>query len=397
MRLAHDNDRHLTLRYCILFVPVSVDSKRLASLLSVSDERPHMHAFHAYPARFSPALVAGLLEETPVGSVVFDPFAGSGTTLVEARLRGCHAWGNDLNPVATLLCRVKATPLSPSHLAAVQRDLAYLRKFIPARLEQRAEDARVYLPSDERWFAPHVYWELQTILAGIERVRNPHHRDIFLAALSAIVTRVSYQARESQPGRRRLTMTLPRKRTLRLFFETAEGLLDALMEFSRMVKGGSLRVWESDARILPEVPSGEVDCIITSPPYGGTYDYAAMHALRSLWLGRSVDAFEAGEIGPRRRQTAKGALDDFRSDLTQVLGTLRRVAKPCARLYWVIADGVQGRHVYRGDTLTLAAAANTGWELLDTGRVIRPVWSETEGRAFAKVSKHEYLMAFRAT
>jgi hypothetical protein len=370
-----------------------MDPQFLSHLLTLPDDRPHVHGFHPYPARFSPSLVASLLADVKAESVIFDPFAGSGTTLVEARLRGCKAWGNDLNPIAVLLCRVKADPLPPKAFLSLRGDLSYLRKYILGRLDQRDERERIKLPPGERMFEPHVYWELQAILGGVERVRHPHNQEIFLASLSAIINRVSSQAKDSQPDQRRVVQT-GFKRTAHYFFEAAEKVISDLETFSRRARGGELRVWQGDARELPGVPENKVDVIVTSPPYGGTYDYAEMHAQRNLWLGLDWKPFEQFEIGARRRQKNADPLATFQTDLEKVFRSLARVSKTGAALYWVIADGVMDRKAYRGDELSRKAAEKMGWKMQNTGAVNRPVWSNEEKTAYGKEGKREYVMEF---
>lgn len=52
------------------------------------------HDFYRYPARFSPVFVRSVLEHyTQPGDWVVDPFAGGGTTLVEALALGRNALG----------------------------------------------------------------------------------------------------------------------------------------------------------------------------------------------------------------------------------------------------------------------------------------------------------------
>ena len=56
------------------------------------------HEFYRYPARFSPSFVRGAIEAfTRPGDWVMDPFAGGGTTLVEAMAMGRNALGIDIS------------------------------------------------------------------------------------------------------------------------------------------------------------------------------------------------------------------------------------------------------------------------------------------------------------
>src|SRR5438477_12573291 len=67
------------------------------------------HGLHAYAAKCPPQLVRyGLRYYSKPGEVVLDPMAGSGTSLVEARLMGRHAIGYDIDPLARLVAQVKS-------------------------------------------------------------------------------------------------------------------------------------------------------------------------------------------------------------------------------------------------------------------------------------------------
>src|SRR5262245_2861349 len=76
------------------------------------------HGLHSFAAKFPPQLVRwGIERYSTPGQSVLDPMSGSGTTLVEARLLGRHALGVDIDPLARLIARVKATPLDGELIA----------------------------------------------------------------------------------------------------------------------------------------------------------------------------------------------------------------------------------------------------------------------------------------
>jgi len=75
----------------------------------------YTHGYHRYPAKFIPQIVRQLIKNyAPNGDeVIFDPFGGCGTTLVEAKLLGRKSVGLDINPIAKLITQVKVTPINP--------------------------------------------------------------------------------------------------------------------------------------------------------------------------------------------------------------------------------------------------------------------------------------------
>ena len=77
-----------------------------------NDTELAMHTIHAYPAQF-PAFIAqkafdyAEAEGVSVNKVA-DIFCGCGTVALEAKTHNKDFWGCDINPVATLIARVKS-------------------------------------------------------------------------------------------------------------------------------------------------------------------------------------------------------------------------------------------------------------------------------------------------
>lgn len=80
------------------------------------------HNFYRYPARFSPAFVkAVILALSEPGDWIMDPFAGGGTTLVEALATGRNAIGIDISALATFVCEAKTSILNDRDADALIR------------------------------------------------------------------------------------------------------------------------------------------------------------------------------------------------------------------------------------------------------------------------------------
>lgn len=75
-----------------------------------ANTKKYTHCFHPYPAMMIPQVAERILDEFGQNSkILFDPYCGSGTSLVEANLRGINAIGTDINPLARLIAKVKTT------------------------------------------------------------------------------------------------------------------------------------------------------------------------------------------------------------------------------------------------------------------------------------------------
>src|SRR2546430_14524099 len=96
----------------------------------------HVHRLHPYLGKFIPQLVEALLERHVPRGRVLDPFAGSGTTLVQALESGLNAHGADVAAFNCLLMRVKTREYNPFVLESELREaLARLDGFEGARPE----------------------------------------------------------------------------------------------------------------------------------------------------------------------------------------------------------------------------------------------------------------------
>jgi hypothetical protein len=98
------------------------------------------HNFYKYPARFSPLFTRAAIQVfTKPREIVYDPFMGGATTIVEATALGRRAIGTDINSLAIFLGRVKTRPMPSTYLVNVQR---WAERLIPQlRLSTRAPRA----------------------------------------------------------------------------------------------------------------------------------------------------------------------------------------------------------------------------------------------------------------
>ncbi|MBF0390208.1 MAG: site-specific DNA-methyltransferase, partial [Desulfamplus sp.] len=81
------------------------------------------HCFHTYPAMMIPQIAKRLLEKyANKSALLFDPYCGTGTSLVEANLNNINAIGTDLNPLACLIAKTKTTPIDEQTLDLFLKD-----------------------------------------------------------------------------------------------------------------------------------------------------------------------------------------------------------------------------------------------------------------------------------
>src|SRR5947209_2239880 len=289
--------------------PMTVDFRSLFPEVA-STERA-THNLHPYPAkmlRHIPSFSLAVPELAGPGARVLDPFCGSGTTLVEALVAGNPAVGLDVNPLATLLAKVKSTPVSPRRAhAALASVVAMARQLRRPRVPNR--DRLRY------WFHPRVLTDLARLRIAVEDVGDPDVRDLLKASLSLLARQVSLaDPRVSVPVRLR-PERYPEDHRLRAAMSrrlAQLGRLDVLLDFERATRETIARigrleglraepivVYCADARgraaADAPVEPATIDLIVTSPPYLGAQKYIRASSL-NLFALDLVDAEGAGEL-----------------------------------------------------------------------------------------------------
>lgn len=324
------------------------------------------HGFHVYPARMHPAIARAALQTwSRPGARVLDPCCGSGTVLIEAMLGARHAVGVDLSPLALRIAAVQSERRDASARAGFLRALEFVTSASLERVRSRTR-ARASLSARERaLYEPHVLLELAGLLDEIRAVQPPADRVALEVVFSALLIKFSRQRADtsSELVQKRIRKGLCSEFFLRKGRELVErwAALDAALADNHVAP----RLIAGDARQLPELLGEQrFDLVLSSPPYGGTYDYHTQHALRCAWLGLDASALERAELGARRRLSqAKDASRLWDRELAAYLRAVAAVCEPSASLVLLLGDAQVGgvRVEANAQVKRLAAAAGLEW------------------------------------
>jgi DNA modification methylase len=273
--------------------PRSITEERLRAIdwSFAKRERPHIiEAIHPYPAKFIGEIPRALMRALPCpkGTIVFDPFAGSGTTLMEAQRLGLPSVGVDINPIACLIARVKSGGM-PTELVSRAKNISL------AAARNRTE--RTWdIPNVDHWFKADIQEAIASLLNELRAVEDSVTYDALRLALSSILVRVSNQ--DSDTRYAAVEKNVAREDVFRLFVSAAEKLIKALS--TRDWEIGPVKVIEDNTlTVSPEQLGGRVGLVVTSPPYPNAYEYWLYHKYRMWWLGFNPLAVKEQEIGAR--------------------------------------------------------------------------------------------------
>ena len=299
----------------------------------------HVHRLHPYLGKFIPQLVETLLDRYLArGKHVLDPFAGSGTTLVQALESGLDATGVDVSAFNCLLVRVKTGDYKPFILERELREVV-------TRLDTlvTVADTVKRNPYLRDWFEPQAAREL---LAFRELIPEYEHADV----LRVILARAARSARRTT----HFDLDFPRAPQVGPYWcykhkrechPVADALpflrrytLDTLTRIKAFAKvrakGRTATIIHGDSR---ELDYGRLfDGVVTSPPYPGLIDYHEQHRTAYELLG--LEDLRSLELGAAESGTSKAAIGAYSDGIVAVLTRAKASLRRGAPMLIVVND-----------------------------------------------------------
>ena len=332
---------------------------RQLSFARYRNELRFTHYLFRFPAKFHPPAIRCLIDRyTKPGDIILDPFCGSGTLLVEALVSGRHAFGVDIDPVATFISRVKSRPISPdllerrfatllSSLRAMRRSDADYDRLVHDDLSASAISrwrnalAIPAIPNIDHWFRSYVTLDLAKLKRAIlEQAFESEATKFFLACFASIIRNASnadpvpVSSLEVTAHMRRLDKLGRRIDPFALFESRVKREVKGMRQLWDNAKEVTIRVARGDATALRSTLAiDDVDVVITSPPYNTAVDYYRRHMLEMYWLGfvRSHEdrlALSQRYLGRARvRETNRRLKREYKSNyVNRLIAHARRIS-----------------------------------------------------------------------
>jgi DNA modification methylase len=342
------------------------------------------HGLFPYPARFIPQIPRYFIKEYMHNHhALLDPFCGSGTSLVEARVLGYSSYGIELNPLGRLLTRVKTAPVDTAALAASVRGLtAYLT-------DESVDPVIPDFPNRDFWFSPPVQDKLGRLRAYIDGGRNQAVKQLLQVCLVGIVRRCSNaDPRISKPVFTRRMQATVKSRHIdpyALFQDRVKKVNERVVTLTNFLEHDEAKatVIGEDARKIA-LPDEAVHLVVTSPPFVNAQEYFRVTKFEIWWAGlanvQEVHDLEKRMIGVERVSKAEAAdlhlLD--RKGSTRIDRAIRAIyAKDKGRAYVLYQYFSEMETVFREVRRVLDAEGRFAITIGDN--VIRKVPIDTHG------------------
>jgi hypothetical protein len=241
-----------------------------------------IHRWFKYSAGFSALWARELIlrEKANGRETVFEPFAGSGTVLLEGEFCGLKAVGVEAHPFVTRVAKAKLHWRANPQLFL---DYAHL---VLAKAKTKEGDASKYAPLIEKCFPTETIERLDTLRQSLQEMADGSaSSELAWLALASVLRGCS------PVGTAQWQYILPSKSKANVLdpleaFASKASLMARDMSLCQASTPGpsSILHWE-DARHCPSVSDAWADLVITSPPYANNYDYADATRLEMSFFG----------------------------------------------------------------------------------------------------------------
>lgn len=311
----------------------------------------------SYRACFKPQLPRFFAERlTEPGDVVYDPFMGRGTTLVEAALLGRVPWGNDVNPLSIVMTRPRLNPPTIQQLSArlqciplddpadtpedllvffhpkTLRAISSLKKYLLER--RRAAN----MDNVDEWLA----------LVALNRLTG--HSNGFFSVYTLPPNQAVSVKSQQKINERRNQVPPPRDVAQIILKKTRQllGDVDAATRARLESVSPKALLLTGPAHATPQIPNDSIALVVTSPPFLNVVQYATDNWLRCWFLG--IDAKTVKLTVPKK-------LEDWQAAMTQVFHELYRVLRPGGHVAFEVGEIHAGATKLEETVLTCGVTA----------------------------------------
>lgn len=241
-----------------------------------------IHRWFYYQEGYSPELIKKVLKYLNLnGSThLFDPFAGSGTSLVAAKELGIKATGIEINPFSCHMAISKTQNYSEEEINILENFEMPNYKPIKKLFE------KYELSIIENLFEIENFEKIELIKKKIELEKNTKVNSILFTTLLCILQQVSYYKKAGNG--------LKKKRIYKSVdtFEAFKFKLNEIITDIKLNNNKNKTVIINDNCLnINNYEIDEIDISIFSPPYANCFDYYEVYKIE-LWIGEFVKSYE---------------------------------------------------------------------------------------------------------
>ena len=254
-----------------------------------------------YREGYSTRLVTAFLNELKITGNVFDPFSGSGTTLLSARYKNLQSFGIDVNPISALVARVENERYKKNELNEIIIEREKINKLFKSN-----ENYEHSFDLADKMFNKEILNAILQFKTHIKNIENQKIKNLFFVVWLSIIEEVSNIKKEGNgikyKNRKRLPsgyINIPKEEWENKQFPNDKFdfvknkilqkinlcLLDIQNNYGLIDRKPN--IYNNNCLIFDDLFSDEIQFTFFSPPYCNCFDYFEIHKVE-LWLGDFV-------------------------------------------------------------------------------------------------------------
>ena len=282
----------------------------------------------SYRACFKPQLPRFFIERlTKPGDIIYDPFMGRGTTLVEAALLGRTPYGCDINPLSDIFVRARLNPPSLSEIEARIKKINFkvadetpenlLVFFHPETLKEICALKKYLLRKKNKGELDNVDSWIWMVATNRLTGHSPGFFSVYTMPPNQAVSvnsQIKINEKRGQTPQRRLVPELILRKSRQLL-----GDIDAQHRYQLSVSSEDSLLVTGSADDTPEILSDSVALVVTSPPFLDVVDYEKDNWLRAWFCGIDISKISIWQIKN---------LSEWEAAIMNVLSEIHRILRP---------------------------------------------------------------------
>lgn len=257
-----------------------------------ANTKEYTHCFHNYPAMMIPQIANRLINlYGKKAKNLFDPYCGTGTSLVEANLKGIDTIGTDLNPMARLIAEAKTTVIELQILDLYLKEFNDFLFSLNFGIEKYNNIVAPDFKNIDFWFDKKTKEKLSNIKYFINKIKDERVKIFFKVTFSETV-RESSLTRNSEFKLYRMS-----EKQRERFNPDVFGIINNKLARNRIGLKNYIEVKPMNTKTniygfnssekIEKIEENSIDIVVTSPPYGDsrtTVAYGQFSRLSNQWL-----------------------------------------------------------------------------------------------------------------